>query len=128
MTRVAAGIIERNGRYLVCQRKAGGRYEFKWEFPGGKLEPGETVEQCLRRELHEELSIDVTHIEPYETRTTHYESGGYFEVAFCRVNGFGGDPKNIVFQEIRWASAEEMAQLDFLEGNKPIVERLRGQG
>ncbi|HEX9615091.1 MAG TPA: NUDIX domain-containing protein, partial [Bacteroidota bacterium] len=57
MTRVAVGILKKDGTILVCQRRRGSRYELKWEFPGGKMEPGESVEDCLQRELTEELSL-----------------------------------------------------------------------
>jgi mutator protein MutT len=59
MTEVAVGVLRKINRILICQRKHGGRYALKWEFPGGKFEIGETIEQCLRRELREELSIEI---------------------------------------------------------------------
>ena len=57
-TEVSAGILTRDGRVLACQRRVGQAHSGKWEFPGGKREPGETIEECLRRELREELGID----------------------------------------------------------------------
>ena len=124
MTRVAVGILKKNGKILACQRKKGGRYELKWEFPGGKLEPGETVVDCLKRELHEELSLTISAIDRMEFQTADYDDGGRFEVAYCHVSAFQGDPKNNVFETIRWVTPDELRGLDILEGNKSIVEQL----
>ncbi|HXG38953.1 MAG TPA: NUDIX domain-containing protein, partial [Bacteroidota bacterium] len=109
---------------LVCQRKRGARYGLKWEFPGGKLEPNETTVQCLHRELLEELSIRPLGIERIELQTSDYPDGGRFEVAYCFISSFSGEPKNNVFEEIRWVTLEELKQLDILEGNKTFVAQL----
>ena len=124
MTRVAVGILRKDGKVLVCQRKKGGRYELKWEFPGGKVEPGETVLDCLNRELREELSIEMQAIERMELTTADYSDGGRFEVAYCSISEFIGEPINNVFEEIRWATLDELRTLDILEGNKDFVARL----
>lgn len=124
MTKVAVGILRRDGRILACQRKKGGRYELKWEFPGGKLEPGESIEQCLARELREELSIHVHSIDRIEVQSAEYEDGGIFEVAYCDVRGFDGEPVNNVFEQIRWVSLHELRSLDILEGNKEFIAKM----
>ncbi len=124
MTRVAVAILRRDGKLLVCQRKKGARYELKWEFPGGKLEQNETIVHCLDRELREELSIQLKAIERMELQTAEYDDGGKFEVAYCFVSNFAGEPRNNVFQEIRWVALEELKQLDILEGNKQFVKQL----
>lgn len=124
MTRVAVGIIRRNGTILVCQRKKGGRYELKWEFPGGKVEPGETIVQCLERELREELSIQIHSIERMEFEIAYYNDGGAYEVAYCFVGDFSGEPLNNVFEEIRWVTLDELRRLDILEGNRNFISRL----
>jgi 8-oxo-dGTP diphosphatase len=126
MTKVAVGIIERDGTILICQRKSGGRYGLKWEFPGGKLEPGETVEQCLKRELFEELSIHADGFELFDTRNAFYADGGMFEVAYCRVRSVTGEMRNNVFEDLRWVRPDELHSLDILEGNRPIIEMLAG--
>ncbi|MGD1044306.1 MAG: (deoxy)nucleoside triphosphate pyrophosphohydrolase [Bacteroidota bacterium] len=125
MTEVAVGVLKKNNLILICQRKRGGRYELKWEFPGGKLEPGETAEQCLRRELQEELSIEIDAIERVQTEAAYYEDGGMFNVAYCFVSGFDGEPHNNVFEQIRWVTTNELKEMDLLEGNKPFVGKLR---
>jgi mutator protein MutT len=124
MTRVAVGVIHQNGKILICRRKQNSRYGLKWEFPGGKLEAGESILDCLRRELREELSIEVERYDRVETQTAFYEDGGTFEVAYCHVRRYLGEPRNNVFEEIRWVSLDELRTLDILEGNKPFVESL----
>jgi len=124
MTEVAVAILKRDAKILICQRKQGGRYALKWEFPGGKLESGETVEQCLRRELQEELSIEIHSIEHIETLSAYYEDGGMFNVSYCFVHGFEGEPRNNVFEQIRWVTISELKEMDLLDGNKPFVEKL----
>jgi 8-oxo-dGTP diphosphatase len=121
MIRVAVGVIRQNGKILLCQRKKGGRYGLKWEFPGGKLEQGEDVEQCLRRELREELGIEIEAIERVETMDAYYEDGGLFRVAYCFITGYEGQPRNNAFEQIRWVSAAELKSTDMLEGNRPFI-------
>ena len=123
-TRVAVGILRQKNDILLCQRKRGGRYELKWEFPGGKLEVGETIEQCLIRELREELSIEVSSLRVIETQSAFYEDGGMFEVTYCDVGSFTGKLTNNVFEQFRWVPISELSQFDILEGNKPFVEKL----
>jgi mutator protein MutT len=124
MTEVAVAILRKDKKVLICQRKLGGRYALKWEFPGGKFEPGETIEQCLHRELREELSIEIHSIDHIETLAAYYDDGGLFNVAYCFVSGFDGEPRNNVFEQIRWVTIDELNELDLLEGNKPFVETL----
>jgi len=124
MTKVAVGILRRNGTILACQRKKGGRYELKWEFPGGKLEPGESVEQCLTRELREELSITVRGIGRIETQFAEYDDGGTFEVAYCDVTEFEGELVNNVFEQFRWVTLQELRTLDILEGNRAFISNM----
>ena len=124
MTRVAVGILRRDGKILACQRKRGGRYQLKWEFPGGKLEQGESVEECLARELQEELSITIRGIDRIEVQSSEYEDGGLFEVAYCNVTGFDGELTNNVFEQICWVTVQELRTLDILEGNKDFIAKL----
>ncbi len=124
MRHVAVAVIIRNGRVLACQRKKGARYELKWEFPGGKFEDGETAEQCLRRELMEELSIEVGPIEKMEVESWHYDDGGAFQVHYGYIMDLAGHPTNNVFEDIRWVTPAELGDLDVLEGNRGIVNRL----
>lgn len=125
MTKVAVGILRRDGKILACQRKKGGRYELKWEFPGGKLEPQESVQECLARELKEELSIKIHGVAEMETQSAEYEDGGLFEVAYCNVTGFDGEPTNNVFERICWVTLTELRNLDILHGNRDFIARMK---
>ena len=125
MRKVAVGILRQNGKVLACQRRRGGRYELKWEFPGGKVEPGETVLRCLERELHEELSVNIHGVGRIEVETSEYADGGLFEVAYCFVAGFEGQPTNNVFEQILWVTPDELRTLDILEGNRDFVAKLQ---
>ena len=124
MTLVAVAILQKNGKVLVCQRKKGSRYELKWEFPGGKVENGEMVQDCLKRELKEELSILIGPIHKTEIESYHYEDGGKFEVHYCFVQNYEGELWNNVFEEVRWVTPKELQALDNLEGNWPIIKKL----
>jgi 8-oxo-dGTP diphosphatase len=124
MTRAAVAIIQDAKGILVCQRKKGSRYELKWEFPGGKVEKGETTLDCLKRELREELSIDIDTVDRSESQVNRYDDGGEFEVTYFFVSQFGGKPINNVFEQIRWVTLVELKSLDILEGNRNIIDRL----
>jgi mutator protein MutT len=121
---VTAGVIRRGGSVLVCRRAEGSLHASKWEFPGGKREPGESLEQCLRRELREELGIAAT-IGPILAATRHHYAGrGPVELTFFDVPRFEGAPMNIVFAEIRWVPIPNLEDLDFLEADREFVRRL----
>jgi 8-oxo-dGTP diphosphatase len=123
--RVAVGIIMRDGKILCCQRKKTARYGLQWEFPGGKIDEHETADDCLKRELREELSIVVGTIEQFCVRTQTYPDNGIFEVHYYLVKTYGGDVKNNMFESIRWLRPNEFHTVPFLEGNKPVLEILR---
>jgi mutator protein MutT len=123
--RVAVGVIQRNNRVLCCQRVRGSRYELKWEFPGGKVADGESPEDCLRRELFEELHITVQSMHPYADRIQSYPDNGVFHVHYFLIDNFSGNLKNKVFESIRWLSPDEFDDYPFLEGNGPVLRRLQ---
>ena len=92
MTEVAVGVLmQPDGRYLLAQRPEGKPYEGYWEFPGGKMEAGESVEAALARELHEELGIDVTACERWRTLEHDYPHA-YVRLYFCKVTHWSGEP------------------------------------
>jgi 8-oxo-dGTP diphosphatase len=124
MTRAAVAILQEDRRVLVCQRKKNSRYELKWEFPGGKVESGESVQECLKRELREELSIDVELIGRMKSQVNRYKDGGVFEVTYCFVLKFSGRPVNNAFEQIRWVTLSELQLMDVLEGNRSFISNL----
>jgi 8-oxo-dGTP diphosphatase len=122
---VVAAVIEREGRILIGQRKRDAKHPLKWEFPGGKVEPGETPEAGLIRELREELAIEAVvgpHLESYEF---HYPGSERATcLLFFRVTEFTGEPRNLDFEQILWVSVGSLAEYDFLEGDVAFVGRL----
>lgn len=131
MKDVSVGILIHERKVLACQRPATSRYPLKWEFPGGKVEAGETGEQALVRELREELGIDAVierlfHRQDWvypENRTADQASGAY-SVKYFLVRSFEGTPENHVFEQIRWVTPGELLDMDILEGNRTAVELL----
>lgn len=128
MILVTAGIIIHDDRVLVCQRRPGARFGLKWEFPGGKVEDGETPEACLRRELLEELCIEAE-VGPEIYRTEHrYLDGFAVRLLFFRILRYSGTPTNHAFERIEWARMADLYGYDFLEADRELVERMaRGE-
>ena len=135
MKEVAVGIITKGDRVLACQRRSGAVYPLKWEFPGGKIEKGETPPQALARELHEELDIRAEIGEEFFRQEWIYPDGvddpkkdGAFRVFYHFIHSYTGTPLNRVFEQIRWVSLTELQALDLLEGNREAVEFLVKHG
>jgi 8-oxo-dGTP diphosphatase len=126
MKQVVAALIIRDDKLLVCQRTKHQSMPLKWEFPGGKVEPGERTQDALYRELEEELGIRAT-IGPHVTTIRHtYHSGAAFELHFFLVQEFAGEIQNRIFREVRWASRSELPNFDFLEADVALVKDLSG--
>ena len=126
MTTVVAAVIERDGQILIGQRKAGEWHAFKWEFPGGKVEPGETPDAAIRRELEEELGIHATIGPPITEYEYTYPGRSIIRLMFYSVSKFDGEPQNRAFEEIRWEKREVLPTYDFLEGDVDFVRALAG--
>ena len=122
MTTVVAAVIERDGHILIGQRKRAAPHPLKWEFPGGKVDRGETPEAGLIRELEEELDIRVR-IEGEITRYEYqYPGRAPILLIFYHVLTFEGEPANLVFEQIAWASREALPEYDFLEGDVEFIQ------
>ena len=131
MKEVAVGILRDDGLVLACQRKRNAVYPLKWEFPGGKVEAGESPAGALQRELREELGIEATPGAEIHRQEWVYKDGvadperdGSFRVFYFVVDRYAGEPANHAFEEIRWVTFAELARLDMLEGNREAVEIL----
>lgn len=121
MVQVVAAIFERDGRILICRRTSQQSHPLKWEFPGGKVERGETFHQALVRELQEELAVtDVSGKEIASYRFA-YPGKSPILLVFFAVTAFTGEPQNLIFHEIRWEPRENLANFDFLEGDRDFI-------
>ena len=124
---VTAGVLVHDGRVLVGQRPAGTRHAGKWEFPGGKVEPGESLPACLRRELHEELGIEAD-VGAQLWRAVHrYPGGPDVAVTFFRVVAYRGSLGNQHFAALQWVTLADLAILDVLDADRAFVAAL-GRG
>ncbi|MCK0509501.1 Nudix family hydrolase [Aromatoleum anaerobium] len=122
---VAAGVITRpDGSFLLGQRAPGTFYPGYWEFPGGKVEAGETAEQALIRELDEELGIRVTSIRPWVTREHRYEHA-HVRLHFFEVTGWDGEINDHVHSALSWEHADRPGVGPMLPANGPILKALR---
>lgn len=119
-----AAIIRRGGRILICRRTAAQAHALKWEFPGGKVEAGEGSSQALCRELEEELEMRAQIGGELERYEFCYPGKSPILLIFYAVTDFSGEPRNCVFEEIRWVAPAELPQFDFLEGDVEFVKRL----
>ena len=119
---VDIAVIARDGKVLICQRKAGATFGGVWEFPGGKREPGETPEQCLARELREELAIHVHPVERLEPIEHDYPN------LHVRLHPHlclhvEGEPRPIECQQAIWIAPPALRDYPFPPANEQLVER-----
>ncbi len=123
---VAAGLVYREGRYLIARRKADVHLAGFWEFPGGKREPGETFEECLERELFEELNIRIGAPVPFQV-VRHQYPEKTVELHFFRCGIESGQATAVDCAEIRWVWPHELGDFEFPPADRPIIEALRRQ-
>lgn len=124
MVEVAAAVLQRgDGAFLLAQRPAGKVYEGYWEFPGGKVEPGEPLDAALARELHEELGIDVQAAYPWLTRVFTYPHATV-RLNFFRVTRWRGEPHPREDQSIAWQQPGARLAEPMLPANAPVLASL----
>ena len=121
---VAAALIVRGGEILIGQLRPDQPMAMQWEFPGGKIEPGESPELALARELKEELGIQAA-IGSRVTRIRHnYRHGGAVDLQFFAVHEFAAELDNRIFQQMRWVKLEDLPSYDFLAADRPLIRDL----
>lgn len=122
---VAGAVTDGRGRVLIAQRPAGKHLAGRWEFPGGKLEPGETRVQGLARELREELGIEIVGSPRPLMRVRHAYPFGAVLIDMWVVSRYRGEPTGLDGQQLRWCSQHELATARLLPADRPIVKVLR---
>lgn len=120
---VIAAIIRDKNQVLLCERK-GGALAGKWEFPGGKLEEGETPEECLVREIEEELGISIEVGEIYQAVHTHYDHGDFLLIGYLAEH-IGGEISLRVHSDCAWVDLDSLDRYDLAEANIPIAKSLK---
>lgn len=121
---VVAALIVRGGEILIGQLRPDQPMALQWEFPGGKIEAGESPELALARELDEELGIQAT-IGPLVTRIRHnYRHGGAVDLQFFAVREFTGEIVNHIFHQLLWVRLEDLPNYDFLAADRGLIRDL----
>jgi 8-oxo-dGTP diphosphatase len=128
MKQVVAALIVQDGKILICQRTRHQTMPLKWEFPGGKIEPGEELEEALRRELDEELGVRAAIGAKVTTIQHNYgnlsASRTSVELHFFLVERFEGEIQNRIFNDVRWVHLPDLPGYDFLEADIALVKHL----
>ncbi len=120
MIAVGAAVVKRNGRYLLARRPQGKRHGGLWEFPGGKVQPGESTEVAIRRELKEELGMEVTEVG--ELLASIHDEGSDFEVHFHPVRA-EGDPQLFEHDEVGWFDSDQLPDLPLAPTDRDFATR-----
>jgi 8-oxo-dGTP diphosphatase len=123
MKKVVAAIIKDKDKILIAQRNSKDHLAGKWEFPGGKIKPGETPEECLVREIREELRIDVE-IGSFYDDNIYGSKDQAIHLLFYRAEIINGKVTAIVHDNVKWITIKELARFDFAPADIPIVKRL----
>jgi len=124
-TTVVGGIIYQNKKILICQRKEVGDHPLKWEFPGGKVRDFEENQEALRRELKEELNIEIIEMSFFDEYLYEYkELSKKLKLVFYHILQFEGEVQNLVHRQLKWIDISNLSDYDFLEGDHKIINKL----
>ena len=122
---VVGGLIYQNKKILICQRKKEGDHPLKWEFPGGKLKDSENNKEALKRELKEELSIEINEMIFFDEYLYEYKKlSKNLKLIFFQIFHFEGEIQNNVHQQLKWIDISKLGDYDFLEGDLKIINKL----
>ncbi|WP_129596894.1 8-oxo-dGTP diphosphatase MutT [Anaerophilus nitritogenes] len=124
MKKVIAALLVKNDRVLIAKRNKNDKLANKWEFPGGKIEKGETPEECLKREILEELQIHISVGKFFGESIYDYEHGSIQLLAYW-ARWDCGELKTTVHEEIKWVKVDELDEYDFAPADIPVVCRLK---
>lgn len=125
MLTVVAALIEQDGKLLVCRRKRGDTFGLLWDFPGGKLEPGETAVAGLERELREELGVAARiGAEVFRTRHQYAELAEPIELIFLAATLKSGEIQNLAFETMEWHAPDRLPELNFLPADRELIDKL----
>lgn len=124
ITQVTAAIIQQEEKILICQRAEGGSCSYLWEFPGGKLEAGETLEECLIRECLEELGIEIR-IKGLFSKKSHTYGKKEMNFFFYDAEIVSGEPEKKVHHDIKWVEPDELENFTFCPADLEVVESLK---
>ena len=120
---VSCAVIEKHGKILIARRKSGDQMAGKWEFPGGTIEPGETPEQCLKRELLEELGVEIG-IDGFICSSTWKYDHATIQLLAFKATLLSGELILHDHAEISWVTPQELADYDFPEADVPIIRHI----
>jgi mutator protein MutT len=120
----AVGVIKKEGQYLIAQRLNHAHQGGLWEFPGGKVEPGESIERALLREIREELGVEIIIDEKLKVITHEYDDK-VVKLHFFQCIITGGDPQALGCQQWKWVGLDELGNYQFPEANREILVMLR---
>ena len=120
---VAAAIIQQEERYLLTRRKPGSDLGGLWEFPGGKKESGETLEGCLRREIKEEVGVEISEPQLFHS-LRHQYPGKEVEVHFFTCSILQGPPQPLACAEMAWVHKHELIFYEFLPADIPVLQKI----
>ena len=123
MIYVVAAIIQQDDKVLICKRAKGKDLALLWEFPGGKIESGESEFQAIIRECKEELNIIIEPIEVFGNATHDY-SGTFINITFITASIIGGDLQNVEHEDIKWVKRNELKNYKFCPADVAVIENI----